>query len=722
MKLKYIAGVIAITFVAFACKKYTVEDKGIANNTDNLGNVVVADDFTWVTSKSFEPTITFEGELADQFLVLEVLDNNFNRIHKYFKASTESKIAIDKQISAVSDTAYLFCSKANIFFPFNTDNQDITVRVGANSNQIRKQNFTSKYRLATKNDCASGCDRVVNGGSGNINVGKKETVCITSDFQGGITINDEGTVNICANVTLSYINIGSKSVNINISSGGRLVASNLNIYDKVTLTNSGRVELSSNLNLDGKVVNFGTWINAGGLNLNNGGEIENLNGATMTFGGNANVNNDITNAGEIIISGNLNLNNGAKVENYCAITISGNANINDEIYNGSYLKVTGTSTANNGSKIEFADKAIWHTANLTLNGGYLYGGEKNAPGIGVFVVNNNTVINSGPQIKEGFIDICDANGIETNNLSENEKLSLKYCETTVNTDDCIKQGIDSAQDPDGDDDDDGVDNGDDDDDSDSDVAGTFSYPSSGYAYRAFEDLWPSRGDYDVNDLVLKYKITFKTDKKNNLQKAVIQCDINAIGAGHINGIGLQFLQKSGESYTRYGGSIYKSIGEGAEIDERDPSVVILAEDIRQKIGPIKYKNNGEGPDGEPYSFEFEIEFEKSAKIDGNSVIPDLFLFRTENRGLEVHLPGLPPTEAAADSLFTTKEDRSSIDNWYKTVENYPWGMEIHGVEGFLHPRSRISIIAAYPQFNTWVSSNGQEAKNWYEAPVIELCY
>ena len=34
--------------------------------------------------------------------------------------------------------------------------------------------------------------------------------------------------------------------------------------------------------------------------------------------------------------------------------------------------------------------------------------------------------------------------------------------------------------------------------------------------QVFEDLWSSRDDYDMDDVVIKYSTTFITDKSNNL--------------------------------------------------------------------------------------------------------------------------------------------------------------------------------------------------------------
>ncbi|TXC77117.1 LruC domain-containing protein [Luteibaculum oceani] len=715
-----IVSLFSLLCIALSCKKYTVPVDS-NRSTNFVDEIRASDDFSWATSKSLNPQITFEGDFATQFLVLEILDKNYNRIQKFFKPSTVSSLRLDKQISARTDSAYLFCNKANIFLPFSTDNENIVVRNSTELSRPLPQPNASESTSSRKSSCnPSNCDRIINSSSGDIIVGKREDICINSSFSGSIKFTDQGSVTICANVALTNLTVnGSKGAIIIINDGGRLSASNLNINEKTKIINHGIVELAANLNLSAEVENYGSWTNSGSLNLNSSGEIQNFANASMSFSGGGNVIGNLSNAGRLIFSGNVNLNNSGKIENFCSLEIAGNLISNGELYNSSYIDITGNCIYNSGSLINFEDKAITHNGSLTINGGKFDMGS--GTGVGVFVVANNTTINSGIDIYKGFLDICDNNGIETNNASTADKAQIKECATTVLKDACVLKGIESSTDPDGDDDDDGVSNGNDDKKGDKDVAAIFNYPSTGYAYRAYEDLWPSRGDYDFNDLVLKYKVEFEANSKNEITGANFEITINAIGAGHLNGIGIQFLEKTGDSYTRYAGSIYENL-QGASIDGSDPSVALITSNIFEYLGSEVYKNDGQGPDGDPVTINVEIDFTKGAKIDASSVIPDIFMFRFENRGLEVHLPGIPPTNAATSSLFNTKEDQSEIKGWYRTKDNFPWGMEIHGVDGFLHPRSRVAINAAYPEFTNWVNSDGTQNTDWYLNPVIGLVY
>ena len=56
---------------------------------------------------------------------------------------------------------------------------------------------------------------------------------------------------------------------------------------------------------------------------------------------------------------------------------------------------------------------------------------------------------------------------------------------------------------------------------------------------AFEDLWPEKGDYDFNDVVVKYKIT-KSQIGNEIIKYKIKGYLVAVGASYHNGFAFRF--------------------------------------------------------------------------------------------------------------------------------------------------------------------------------------
>ncbi|MDP3463890.1 MAG: DUF4842 domain-containing protein, partial [Bacteroidales bacterium] len=111
----------------------------------------------------------------------------------------------------------------------------------------------------------------------------------------------------------------------------------------------------------------------------------------------------------------------------------------------------------------------------------------------------------------------------------------------------------------------------------------------------------------------------------------------------------------------------------------------------------------------PDTLRFTIIFNENAA----DFIPEIYLFRTDDRGLEVHQSGYPRTATANPAYFTTGNDAGD----YKTANGLPWAMEII-IDGIYKcPIEKVDILLAYPQFESWATSNGANNPTWYLNPV-----
>ncbi len=253
-------------------------------------------------------------------------------------------------------------------------------------------------------------------------------------------------------------------------------------------------------------------------------------------------------------------------------------------------------------------------------------------------------------------------------------------------------------------------------------------PCQGYTVSAFEDMWPAKGDYDFNDAVLHHRIVYHRDVQNRLVSASVDMTISALGAGYHSGIAMRFLQPTTTTPTGYQtmapGLVASVSGAAVRLDPQSPNTVIITDDAFASL-PTYYQNNGEGPNGTPVHIGFQVTFNTSHAAAAGEVNGEFFIFLTNARGHEVHLPNYPPTPAADLSLFGTQDDRSNpaATSYYRTANYHPWGLEIVlGDTQFLHPLERVSIVQAYPGFASWAESNGQTSKNWYKAPVNSLVF
>jgi LruC domain-containing protein len=249
------------------------------------------------------------------------------------------------------------------------------------------------------------------------------------------------------------------------------------------------------------------------------------------------------------------------------------------------------------------------------------------------------------------------------------------------------------------------------------------YPSAtGYANIAFEDNWPTKGDYDMNDLVLGYRYTFVTNAQNEV--VTIQADYNvaAVGASFKNGFGLQ-LPIPASAVKSVSGELFKSnyislASNGVEAGQTN-AVVIPFDNTDAVI------NN---PDFS-YFINTENSKDKITQTTVSSVLITLttpiaqsslnvssfnpFLISNGRRTYEIHLPGYAPTDKADPKLFGTGDDASapSTGKYYLSTANMPWAITYD--DTFIYPLETISILSAYPHFADWAASSGTAFTDWY---------
>lgn len=258
---------------------------------------------------------------------------------------------------------------------------------------------------------------------------------------------------------------------------------------------------------------------------------------------------------------------------------------------------------------------------------------------------------------------------------------------------------------------------------DPDAATTAFTPSDiGWGSLAYEDLWPSKGDYDFNDLVLNYRFIQVENAQNDVVRLIAKFKIKAIGASLHNGFGLKIpvdpvliSSVTGANLTR---NIITNNQFGLEEGHSSGSVVMVFDDAFDNVIGAQsgwFINTQEGaPKVEGNEIEITIQFVNPISAELIGLPPfDPFIFIGGDRGREVHLPDYAPTEKADQSFFNTYHDDSDQNNgkYYRGINNMPWAMNI--IHDFRQPLEKTRIDAAYTKFRTWGESNGLTYKDWY---------
>jgi LruC domain-containing protein len=248
-------------------------------------------------------------------------------------------------------------------------------------------------------------------------------------------------------------------------------------------------------------------------------------------------------------------------------------------------------------------------------------------------------------------------------------------------------------------------------------------PAAGFGSLAFEDLWPNKGDYDFNDLIVDYRFTIVTNTLNKVTEVLSTFVVRAIGAAKQNGFGFQFPNASLlNADVQVEGSVLKenyiSLNSNGTEANQD-KVTIIAFDNVNKLYPSSSEfgvNVVPGgfyaqPDTTVINIGFTPNKYEVSDLDLANFNP--FLIVNKTRGKEIHLPNYAPTSLVNQSYFGTGQDHSdaSSGRYYKTVENLPWAIKVassydYTVEGVL-------VTNGYLKFKSWVESSGVLFPDWY---------
>lgn len=235
------------------------------------------------------------------------------------------------------------------------------------------------------------------------------------------------------------------------------------------------------------------------------------------------------------------------------------------------------------------------------------------------------------------------------------------------------------------------------------------FPNAGRQTIAYEDMWPVKGDYDFNDMVISMRSTLTKDGKGNWVSAEYEIALDAFGGGIENGLALRFTDAAKAAL---GSSIIASVSGDASLDPNVSNGIIVfsdPDDVRSQY----YNNTEAGLMATPDTLRFTINF---ANNNGLAFLNDFYIFRREERGREIHLSGFSGTSAADANLYNTGDD---VNGTYKTATGLPWAMDIVlDGENFQHPMEKIDMITAYPKFGLWAGSAGASNADWYQSPNI----
>ena len=245
---------------------------------------------------------------------------------------------------------------------------------------------------------------------------------------------------------------------------------------------------------------------------------------------------------------------------------------------------------------------------------------------------------------------------------------------------------------------------------------------------AFEDLWPQKGDYDFNDLVVDYNIFFHKDADNKIKNVITEFELRAVGARYRNGFAVQFPFESSniESYNIIDGSdnltysnIISDLNFAPQLETGTKATVVYVDNTLDLIQPVgdTFINTEKN-----VTYLGTVKFALDIKLSNPENISDWqwnvpfnpFIYVDRDRSHEIHLPDFPPTDLVNPGLFGTSDDSSLIsqNRYYKSVENHPWVLNI--ADSWDYPYEKNKVTGAYLLFKDWAESSGNLYPDWYK--------
>ncbi len=269
------------------------------------------------------------------------------------------------------------------------------------------------------------------------------------------------------------------------------------------------------------------------------------------------------------------------------------------------------------------------------------------------------------------------------------------------------------------------------------------FPAQGkYATVMFEDLFPSKGDMDMNDMVFGLNVEYLLDNQARVVGIQMNIQPRAMGSSYMT-IGLAANLSSTSSLdivdnithtaspalgSMFSVTTYKE-GYSPELNNASSQVIPISGDFRSYFDNKKdlFLNVRNIDIVTPtQDFSVLIELKSSEKFPYSNLTfldsaqvgkINLDIFATfGTRGREVHFKGQKPTDHFNYQYFVNtypKRDFSTIDNWVWVVISD---------KSIRHQLEFVKIYHAYPNFQTWAEGGGSIGSNWYIPSVADSLY
>jgi len=534
-------------------------------------------------------------------------------------------------------------------------------------------------------------------GNKDISGNNKYIIPSGESWSGGITVKNKETLSLIVEgtATVSWVDLKANSdFEIIVGTSGIINYSTFSSETYYTLTNySTSFTLS---NIGGTLINHGTITGNPSFQVYSKGTLENYGTVNTT---NLEVTEMLKNYGTVNVSGQLQVDNTATLDNSCKIIVKGNLIVDNSLImrESSFMEVQLKTTFYSSSSMTFEEDAYLKTKDV-----WTWGHKVTGPSSGHALLQYfGNLEGSMPKFSDYNIYFVDSRGYQGGT-------PISY---SITADDCNPGFGVVSDDPDGD----GIPNDQDEFDDDATRAFITYYPSDAGTWNTlmFEDMWPKLGDYDFNDLVIKYQYEYYLNADNEVVDLIAHFQVVASGADYANGFGFKLdipnasvLNVTG--YVHSGTSITLNANK-TEQGASDEAVIVVYNNLKASLGSSMFNVNHQSTNQTIDPMAVHVYLNKVNQADVSTINP--FIFVDQNRGQEIHLMGFTPTSKADNKLFGTGSDNSISGVYYRSTQGYPWGLDVPA--DVRHMLETIDFTIGYPDFVKWAESGGTQYTDWY---------
>ncbi len=233
----------------------------------------------------------------------------------------------------------------------------------------------------------------------------------------------------------------------------------------------------------------------------------------------------------------------------------------------------------------------------------------------------------------------------------------------------------------------------------------------------FEDLWPSRGDFDFNDLALSFHQILNLNSAGGLSSLQMDIDILAVGARQKNGLAfhLPVARSAVASVTLSIDGVEQPVSLwGTETE----ATVTLAPDLHALFGVNREWVNTDPtqPAVAPVRVSLDVTLTsgQTHMVDISRAPFDLFI-EDQNRGAEVHRPEYRGTGRLNPALVGSLDDNTSATRAFVTHNGIPFALIFPELVGY--PNEGVAIDLLYPDIVTFGLSAGAQSPDFFRNMV-----